>query len=51
MNNSDMSNLMAMLSNMNPKDLENSIAKANQILQNNSKEDILNQLKNGFKNS
>lgn len=46
MNNDDMAKIMNMLSNMNPKDLENSIAKANQILQNNNKEDILNKLKN-----
>lgn len=46
MDNSDMSKLMDMLSKMNPKDLENGIAKANQILQSNNKEDILNKLKN-----
>ncbi len=46
MDNSDMSKLMDMLSKMNPKDLEKGIAKANQILQSNSKDDILNMLNN-----
>lgn len=46
MNNDDMAKIMNMLSNMSKQDLENSIAKANQILQNNNKEDILNKLKN-----
>lgn len=41
-----MAKIMNMLSNMSKQDLENSIAKANQILQNNNKEDILNKLKN-----
>lgn len=46
MNNSDMSKLMDMLSKMDPKELENGIAKANQILQSNDKNEILNKLKN-----
>lgn len=46
MNNSDMNKLMEMLSKMDPKDLQNGIAKANEILQNNSKEDIIKKMKN-----
>ena len=46
MNNSDMAKLMDMLSKMDPKDLENGIAKANQLLKNNSKDDVINKLKN-----
>lgn len=46
MNNSDMNKLMEMLSKMDPKDLQNGINKANEILKNNSKEDILNKMKN-----
>lgn len=46
MNNSDMNKLMEMLSKMDPKDLQNGITKANEILQNNSKEDILKKMKN-----
>lgn len=46
MNNSDMSKLMDMLSKMDPKELENGIAKANQILQSNDKNEILKKMKN-----
>lgn len=46
LNNADMSKIMDILSKMNPKDLENSIAKANQILQSNNKDEIINKLKN-----
>lgn len=46
MNNADMSKLMDMLSKMDPKELENGIAKANEILKNNNKNEILNKLKN-----
>lgn len=46
MNDTDMAKFMNILSNMDSKELENSIAKANEILKNNSKEDILNKLKN-----
>lgn len=40
-----MSKIMAVLSKMDKKDLEAGIAKANQILQTKSKEDILNDIK------
>lgn len=46
MNNADMSKLMDMLSKMDPKQLENGIAKANEILKNNDKNEILNKIKN-----
>ena len=45
MNNADMSKLMDMLSKMDPKQLENGIAKANEILQSNNKDEILNKIK------
>lgn len=40
-NNFDMAKIMAMLSKMDKKDLEAGIAKANQILQTKSKDEIL----------
>lgn len=40
-NNFDMGKMMSMLSKMDKKDLEAGIAKANQILQNKSKDEIL----------
>lgn len=40
-NNFNMAQMMAMLSKMDKKDLEAGIAKANQILQTKSKEEIL----------
>ena len=47
-NNFDMAKLMAMLSKMDKKDLEASIAKANQILKTQNKDEIL---KNFSKNN
>lgn len=44
MNNMDMAHLMQMLSKMDKKDLEAGIAKANQILQSKSKEDIFREI-------
>jgi len=41
MNNMDMARLMQMLSKMDKSQLEAGLAKANQILQSNNKEDIL----------
>lgn len=41
-----MSKLMDMLSKMDSKELENGIAKANEILKNNNKNEILNKIKN-----
>lgn len=47
-NNFDMAKMMAMLSKMDKKDLEAGIAKANQILKNKSKDEILKEInKNG----
>lgn len=43
-NNLNMASLMQMLSKMNKKDLEAGIAKANQILQTKSKDEILKEL-------
>lgn len=40
-NNFDMAKLMSMISKMDKKDLEAGIAKANQILQTKSKDEIL----------
>lgn len=40
-NNLDMAKLMSMLSKMNKKDLEEGIAKANQILKSQNKDEIL----------
>lgn len=48
-NNLDMAKLMSMLSKMDKKDLEEGIAKANQILKSNSKEDILKHINNNNK--
>jgi len=45
-NNFDMAKMMSILSKMDKKDLENGIAKANQILQTKSKEEILKELNN-----
>ncbi len=41
-----MSKLMDMLSKMDPKELEKGMAKANEILKNNDKNEILNKIKN-----
>lgn len=43
-NNVNMASLMQMLSKMDKKDLEAGIAKANQILQTKSKDEILKEL-------
>ena len=44
MNNLDMAKLMQMLSKMDKKELEAGIAKANQILQSNNKDEILREI-------
>ena len=43
-NNLDMAKLMSMLSKMDKKDLEEGLAKASKILQNNNKEEILKEI-------
>ncbi len=43
-NNFDMAKMMAMLSKMDKKELEAGIAKANQILQTKSKDEILREI-------
>lgn len=45
MDNSDMNKLVDMLSKMDPKELENGIARANEILKSGNKNDILNKIK------
>ena len=45
-NNLDMASLMSMLSKMDKKQLEDGLKKANQILQNKDKNEILNNLNN-----
>ena len=45
-NNFDIAKMMAMLSKMDRKDLEAGIAKANQILKNKSKDEILKEINN-----
>lgn len=49
MNNLDMAHLMQMLSKMDKGELEAGIAKANQILQSKSKEEILRELNKNSK--
>lgn len=44
MNNLDMASLMQILSKMDKKELEAGLAKANQILQTKSKEEILREI-------
>ena len=44
MNNADMEKIMAMLSKMDKKELEAGIAKANQILQTKSKDEIMKEI-------
>ena len=44
LNNLNMANLMQMLSKMDKRELEAGIAKANQILQTKSKEDIFKEI-------
>lgn len=48
-NNMDINNLLAMLSKMDKKDLQQGIEQANKILSSNDKKDILNKLKNNNK--
>jgi hypothetical protein len=48
-NNFDISQMMNMLSKMDKKELEAGIAKANQILQTKSKDEILRDLQNKSK--
>lgn len=48
-NNMDMSKLLEALSKMDKRELEAGIAKANQILQSKSKNDILNEFKQNNK--
>ena len=43
-NNFDMAKMMAMLAKMDKKDLEAGIAKANQILQTKSKDEIMKEI-------
>ena len=45
-NNLDMASLMSMLSKMDKKDIEAGLKKANQILQNNNKNEIIKNLNN-----
>lgn len=50
LNNLDMSNLLKMLSKMDKKDLEQGLAKANEILKTKNKNEILNEItKNNLK--
>ena len=44
-NNMDMSKLLEVLSKMDKRELEAGIAKANQILKNKNKNDIINEIK------
>lgn len=44
MNNIDMSKIMGILSNLDKKDLEAGITKANEILKSKNKEDIMNEI-------
>lgn len=48
-NNIDMSKLLEALSKMDKKELEAGIAKANQILKNKNKSDILNEVNKNIK--
>ena len=45
MNNMDMAKLMQMLSKMDKKELEDGMAKVNQLLKTKNKEEIINELK------
>lgn len=44
-NNFDVKQLMNMLSKMDKKDLQNSIQKANEIMNSNNRDEIINELK------
>lgn len=46
MNNNDMSKLIDMLSKMDSKELQNGIAKANEIIQSGKANEVINKLKN-----
>ena len=50
-NNIDMNNLMAMLSKMDKKELEQGLAKASQILNSKDKDAIMNELTKNQKNN
>jgi len=50
LNNLDMANLLKMLSKMDKKDLEQGLAKANEILKTKNKNEIINEInKNNLK--
>lgn len=48
-NNFDMKQLMNMLSKMDKKDLQNSIQKANEIMNSNNRDELINELKKNLK--
>ncbi len=48
MNNIDIKQLMDMLSKVDKKDLQASIEKANQIMNSNKKDEIINEIKNNL---
>ena len=50
MNNMDMSKILSILSKMDKKDLENGIAKANEILNSKDKDAIIKQIQDSDKN-
>ena len=49
-NNFDMKQLMSVLSKMDKKDLQNSIQKANEIMNSNNRDEIINELKKNLDN-
>lgn len=49
MNNLDINQLLGMLSKVNKNDLEKAISQANQIMNSESKDQIINELKNKIK--
>ena len=48
-NKMDVAQLMNMLSKMDKKDLQNSIQKANEIMNSNNRDEIINELKKNLK--
>lgn len=46
MDNTDMNKLINMISKMDPKQLENGITRANELLQNSNKEELIKKIKN-----
>lgn len=50
-NKFDMKQLLSILSKVNKKDLQNSIQKANEIMQSNNKDEIINELKKNMDNN